>query len=95
MKGLKEIVDLLRQRARPYLFSNTLMPAIAQATLACLELLGNADGLRTRLRENSAHFRAQMTQAGFTLAGAGHPIMPVMLGNAQRAGDSAKQRGRG
>ncbi len=84
------IVTLLRQRARPYLFSNTLMPAIAHATVACLELLEKSDGLRARLRENSAHFRSQMTQAGFTLAGNGHPIIPVMLGDAKLAGDFAQ-----
>ena len=86
----KEIVALLRQRARPYLFSNTLMPAIAHATVACLELLEKSDGPRQRLRENSAHFRAEMSKAGFTLAGAGHPIIPVMLGDAKLASDFAQ-----
>ena len=86
----KEIVALLRQRARPYLFSNTLMPAIAEATIACLELLETSDAPRQRLRENSAHFRAEMTRAGFTLAGAGHPIIPVMLGDAKLASDFAE-----
>jgi glycine C-acetyltransferase len=86
----KEVVTLLRQRARPYLFSNTLMPAIAHATVACLDLLEKSDGLRQRLRDNSAHFRTQMTQAGFTLAGQGHPIIPVMLGDAKLAGDFAQ-----
>jgi glycine C-acetyltransferase len=90
VSGRREIVTLLRQRARPYLFSNTLMPAIAQATIACLELLEKSDAQRARLRENSAHFRAQMTKAGFTLAGAGHPIIPVMLGDAKLAGDFAQ-----
>ena len=86
----REVVALLRQRARPYLFSNTLMPAIAHATIACLELLEKSDGLRQRLRDNSAHFRNKMTQAGFTLAGNGHPIIPVMLGDAKLAGDFAQ-----
>ncbi len=86
----RETVALLRQRARPYLFSNTLMPAIAHATVACLELLEKSDGLRARLRENSAHFRKKMGELGFTLAGAGHPIIPVMLGDAKLAGDFAQ-----
>ncbi len=86
----KEVVALLRQRARPYLFSNTLMPAIAHATVACLELLEKSDEPRQRLRENSAHFRAEMTKAGFTLAGQGHPIIPVMLGDAKLASDFAQ-----
>ncbi len=86
----KEVVDLLRQRARPYLFSNTLMPAIAHATVACIDSLEKSDGLRARLCENSAHFRTKMTEAGFTLAGQGHPIIPVMLGDAKLAGDFAQ-----
>ncbi len=86
----KEVVTLLRQRARPYLFSNTLMPAIAHTTLAALELLEKGDGLRAKLRENSAHFRSEMTKAGFKLAGAGHPIIPVMLGDAKLASKFAE-----
>jgi glycine C-acetyltransferase len=81
----KEIVQLLRQRARPYLFSNTLMPAIAHATVKCLELLEQGDGRRKQLKENAAHFRAEMSKAGFTLAGEGHPIIPVMIGDAALA----------
>lgn len=82
VSGRKEIVQLLRQRARPYLFSNSLMPAIAHATLACLDLLEKSDGRRAQLRENAAYFRTQMTKAGFTLSGEGHPIVPVMIGDA-------------
>ncbi len=85
VSGRKEIVQLLRQRARPYLFSNTLMPAIAHASLKCLELLEQSDDRRVKLRENAAHFRAQMSKAGFKLAGEGHPIIPVMLGDAKLA----------
>lgn len=85
VSGRKEIVQLLRQRARPYLFSNSLMPAIAHATLACLDLLEKSDGPRKQLRENAAHFRAEMTKAGFTLSGEGHPIIPVMIGDAALA----------
>jgi glycine C-acetyltransferase len=86
----KPLVDLLRQRARPYLFSNTLMPAIAHTTLACLDLLEKSDAPRAQLKENSAYFRAEMTKAGFRLAGAGHPIIPVMLGDAKLAGKFAE-----
>jgi glycine C-acetyltransferase len=91
LSGRKEIVELLRQRARPYLFSNTLMPAIAHATIRCLDLLEQGDGLRAKLRENAAYFRQQMSAAGFTLAGEGHPIIPVMLGDAKLASTFADE----
>ena len=86
-----EIVGWLRQRSRPYLFSNSLAPAIAAASLTVLDMLQGSDDLRRRLRENSAYFRKRMTALGFTLAGAGHPIIPVMLGDAKLAGDMAEQ----
>lgn len=78
----KEIVEWLRQRSRPYLFSNTLAPAIAYASIKCLNLLEKSDQLRERLRENSHYFREKMTQLGFTLLPGEHPIIPVMLGDA-------------
>ncbi|KAF1058967.1 glycine C-acetyltransferase [Burkholderia gladioli] len=83
----KEIVELLRQRSRPYLFSNTLAPSIAEASLAVLKLLASDEGarLRRRVRENGAHFRRRMSEAGFTLVPGEHPIIPVMLGDAQVA----------
>lgn len=83
----KEIIELLRQRSRPYLFSNTLAPSIAEASLAALELLSTAEGARLRkdLRTNSTHFRKRMTEAGFNLIPGEHPIIPVMLGDAQQA----------
>lgn len=83
----REIVELLRQRSRPYLFSNTLAPSIAEASLAVLDLLASSEGarLRTRVRENGAHFRQRMSDAGFTLVPGEHPIIPVMLGDAQVA----------
>lgn len=87
--GRKEIVEWLRQRSRPYLFSNTLAPVIAAASIACLDLLESSDDLRTRLRDNSARFREGMRAAGFTLAGAGHPIIPVMVGDARLASEMA------
>jgi glycine C-acetyltransferase len=83
----KEVVELLRQRSRPYLFSNTLAPSIAAATLQVLELLGSAEGaaLRARLHANGAHFRHEMSALGFTLVPGQHPIIPVMLGDAALA----------
>jgi glycine C-acetyltransferase len=81
----KEVVAWLRNRSRPYLFSNTLMPAIAHASIKVLDLLQGSDSLREKLRANADHFRRDMTQLGFTLAGAGHPIIPVMLGDAALA----------
>jgi glycine C-acetyltransferase len=87
----REVVDLLRQRSRPYLFSNTLAPVIAAATLTVLDLVEAGDGLRTRLAGNAARFRAGMAAAGFTLAGAGHPIVPVMLGDAKIAAEMAER----
>jgi glycine C-acetyltransferase len=80
--GKGKVVDWLRQRSRPYLFSNTLAPVIAAASLKVFDLIENGNALRERLYANAARFREQMTKAGFTLAGAGHPIIPVMLGDA-------------
>ena len=87
--GRKEIIAWLRQRSRPYLFSNTLAPVIAATTLRALGIIEESGNLRERLRANSDSFRTQMTAAGFTLAGEGHPIIPVMLGDAQLASDMA------
>ncbi|GAB3608932.1 glycine C-acetyltransferase [Humibacter ginsengiterrae] len=78
----KEIVDLLRQRSRPYLFSNSLAPAIVAGTLAALDLIENSDDARVRLRENAQLFRSLMTEAGFELLSGEHPIVPVMFGDA-------------
>jgi glycine C-acetyltransferase len=83
--GRREVIDWLRNRSRPYLFSNTLMPAIAAASLTVLDLLEDGDELRARLRRNAQSFREQMSKLGFTLAGADHPIIPVMLGDAMLA----------
>jgi glycine C-acetyltransferase len=87
--GRHEVIDWLRQRSRPYLFSNTLAPVIAATTLHVLQLLQTGDGLRDQLERNSRRFREGMTDAGFTLAGAGHPIIPVMLGDARVAVEMA------
>jgi glycine C-acetyltransferase len=83
--GPKEVVAWLRNRSRPYLFSNTLMPAIAGASIAVLDLLEKGDDLRAKLARNAEHFRGEMGKLGFRLAGAGHPIIPVMLGDAKLA----------
>ena len=82
VSGRREIVALLRQRSRPYLFSNTLAPVIVAGSLAALELLSRSTILRDRLEENTAFFRAGLTAAGLTLKPGSHPIVPVMLGDA-------------
>jgi len=81
----KEVVELLRQRSRPYLFSNSLAPAIVAAAIACLDLLTTQDELRKRLLENTRYFRQAMTNAGFDIIPGEHPIVPVMLGDAKLA----------
>ncbi|MGW5673612.1 glycine C-acetyltransferase [Streptomyces sp. NPDC003860] len=85
-----EIVALLRQRSRPYLFSNSLAPVIAAASLTVLDLLESAGDLRERLRENTALFRSSMTDAGFEILPGDHPIVPVMIGDAAAAGRMAE-----
>ncbi|MGA5415573.1 glycine C-acetyltransferase [Streptomyces pseudogriseolus] len=85
-----EIVALLRQRSRPYLFSNTLAPVIAAASLKVLDLLESADDLRVRLAENTALFRRRMTEEGFDILPGDHAIAPVMIGDAARAGRMAE-----
>jgi glycine C-acetyltransferase len=83
--GRKEIIDLLRQRSRPYLFSNSVAPAVVGASLKVLDLLESSDDLRARLRENTAWFRQRMTGLGFDILPGDHPIVPVMIGDAARA----------
>ncbi|MBL6945050.1 MAG: glycine C-acetyltransferase [Rhodospirillales bacterium] len=87
----REIVEWLRQRSRPYLFSNSLAPVIAATSIAALDLLDESGELRQRLAANSQRFRQEMTALGFTLAGAGHPIIPVMLGDAKLAASMAER----
>ncbi|HJM65213.1 MAG: glycine C-acetyltransferase [Roseibacillus sp.] len=94
--GRREIIDLLRQRSRPYLFSNSLAPAIAAASLKVFELLESSTGLADRVKDNTAYFREAMAQTGFRIAGADHPITPVMLGDAalsQRFAEKLLERG--
>ncbi|KHS72495.1 2-amino-3-ketobutyrate CoA ligase [Pectobacterium brasiliense] len=88
--GKREVIDWLRQRSRPYLFSNSLAPAIVTASLKVLDLLEQSGERRERLWANARLFREKMTAAGFTLAGADHAIIPVMLGEAQLAQDFAQ-----
>ncbi len=83
--GRKEIIDLLRQRSRPYLFSNTIPPAIAGATLKCLELLTASPALRDKLQANTRFYRDGLVKAGLTIKPGAHPIVPIMLGDAQLA----------
>lgn len=87
--GKKEVIDWLRQRSRPYLFSNTLAPAITAASIRVLDLLESSDDLRVRLHDNSRYFREKMTALGFNLVPGSHPIIPVMLGDAKLAQEFA------
>lgn len=89
--GRKEIIEYLRQRSRPYLFSNSLAPSIVTASLAALELIGRDPQLRQRLWENTAYFRDEMTRRGFQVLPGEHPIAPVMLGDAVLAGKMAER----
>jgi len=85
LSGKKEIIDLLRQRSRPYLFSNTLAPVIAAASITTLDLITRSTALRDKLEDNTAYFRAGLIKAGLTLRAGTHPIVPVMLGDAALA----------
>jgi glycine C-acetyltransferase len=87
----KEVVAWLRQRSRPYLFSNSVPPVIAATTLRVLDLVESGDELRQRLRDNTSHFRSRMTAAGFNIVPGEHPIAPVMLGDAALAAKFAEQ----
>ncbi|GAA5645996.1 MULTISPECIES: glycine C-acetyltransferase [Vibrio] len=89
--GKKEVIEWLRQRSRPYLFSNSVAPAIVSASIRVLDLLQESGDLRDRLWENATHFRTRMSEAGFTLAGADHAIIPIMLGDAKVAAEFAER----
>ena len=87
----QNIIDLLRQRARPYLFSNALAPALVEGGRAGLKLAREGIALRAQLQANAARFRSAMTAAGFQLSGADHPIIPVMIGDANTAATMAER----
>ncbi|MBL7914220.1 MAG: glycine C-acetyltransferase [Bacteroidia bacterium] len=89
--GRKEIIDMLRQRSRPYLFSNSLAPSIVGASIAVLDLLSSTTDLRDKLWENTAYFREHMTKAGFDIKPGTHPIVPIMLYEAQLAQEFASR----
>ena len=89
--GKKEIIELLRQRSRPYLFSNTLMPAIVGASIAVLDMLSETTALRDKLEANTKYFRGKMTEAGFDIKPGEHPIVPVMLYDAVLAQNFASK----
>jgi glycine C-acetyltransferase len=89
--GKKEVIEWLRQRSRPYLFSNSLAPSIVTASIRVLELLAEGDELRAKLWDNASYFREKMSAAGFTLAGKDHAIIPVMLGDAKVAAEMARR----
>ncbi|CAM4092644.1 glycine C-acetyltransferase [Vibrio neonatus] len=89
--GKKEVIDWLRQRSRPYLFSNSVAPAIVSASLRVIDLLQESGDLRTQLWDNAAHFRTRMEAAGFTMGGADHAIIPIMLGDAKVAAEFAER----
>ena len=83
--GRREIIDLLRQRSRPYLFSNTVAPSIVSASLKTLEMITASTALRDKLEENTRYFRTKMTEVGFDIPDGSHPIVPIMLGDARLA----------
>jgi glycine C-acetyltransferase len=85
----REVIDTLRQRARPYLFSNSLAPPVAAASLRAVDLIETSHELRQRLRENTSHFRTRMTELGFDVLPGEHPIVPVMIGDEVRAASFA------
>lgn len=89
--GRGSIVKFLRQRSRPYLFSNTLAPPIVYATLTALNMIDGSDDLRRRLKENTEYFRQQIATAGFDIRKGSHPIIPIMLGDARLAQDMARE----
>ncbi|HEX4518058.1 MAG TPA: glycine C-acetyltransferase [Gaiellaceae bacterium] len=91
VSGRREIVELLRQRARPYLFSNSLAPPVVAASLAALDLIEGSHELRDRLRENTTHFRARMTSLDFEILRGEHPIVPVMIGDELTAARFAEK----
>ena len=91
VSGPQPVIDWLRQRSRPYLFSNSIPPVVAATTLAVLDLIESGDALRRQLTDNAQYFRAQLQAAGFNLVAGDHPIVPVMLGEAKLASRMAER----
>ena len=89
--GRKEIIDMLRQRSRPYLFSNSLAPSIVGSAIEVLDILSNSTELRDKLESNTSYFRSKMTEAGFDLRGADHAIIPIMVYDAKKSQDFANK----
>ena len=89
--GRKEIIAMLRQRSRPYLFSNSLAPAIAAATIRVLQMLESSTELRDKLEENTRFFRAGISQLGYTILPGTHPIVPIMIGDAREAAELSEK----
>ena len=89
--GRKEVIDMLRQRSRPYLFSNTVAPSICAATLEVIDMLTESTSLRDKLEDNTHYFRRGMRDAGFAIDEGDHPIVPVMLGDANLAQNMSKK----
>jgi glycine C-acetyltransferase len=87
--GRKEIIEMLRQRSRPYLFSNSLMPAIVATSITVFDLLSETTELRDKLEENTKYFREKMTEAGFDIKAGVHPIVPIMLYDAKLSQEMA------
>ncbi len=91
MSGPAEVVEWLRQRSRPYLFSNSLAPSIVAASLAVLDLLAASDDLRQTLRDHTTYFRSRLAELGFEVPVSDHPIVPVMIGDAAVAARMADE----
>lgn len=89
--GSSELIQILRQKSRPYLFSNSLAPAVVGASIKVMDMLLSSNELIVDLERNTKHFREGMTKAGFTIAGMDHPIAPIMLGEAKLAADFANE----
>lgn len=89
--GPKELIDLLRQKSRPYLFSNTLPPPVVGTAIKVMDILLQSSDLSQKIKRNTEHFRKGMAKAGFTVGGMDHPICPVMLGDAKLAGIFANE----
>jgi glycine C-acetyltransferase len=88
--GRKEMIELLRQRSRPYLFSNTLSPSIVATGIKVLEMIGRPSDLRKRLEENTVYFRTEISKLGFVIKPGSHPIVPIMLYDAKKAAQMAE-----